>query len=231
MATSGGPPFLRVVPGEVEQKNATTRLVIPTSVQPAWPPFARVGETVANQARQFPAHSHERQEVLTYVNEGFAAYQLESQPVELLRPGSARLLTTPSRSTHRISPARGGAIRWFSLVIGISLAETKEPRLQASEPPSSPTYEDDAIVRSLVGPSAPMVSGILECREITFVTRSTTFRRVGHDRRALVYVLAGRGTVDEHGVEAGEGVLLEGVAGVAVQGGEGFRVIVATAPA
>jgi quercetin 2,3-dioxygenase len=231
MATPAGAPSIRVVAGEVETRAATTRLVIPTGAQPSWPPFLRAGETLADRVRQFPPHAHERQEVLTYVSEGFAVYQLENRPAEHLRGGSARLLTAGSHCSHRISPSRGGPIRWFSLVLAAPGAGSGGPKLQASELPPTPLYEENAVVRHLVGPAAPMVSGAgLECREITFVEPSTSFARVGHDRRALVYVLAGTGTVGGQPIEGGEAALVEGTAGVAVSGTEGLRVIFATAP-
>lgn len=76
-----------------------------------------------------------------------------------------------------------------------------------------------------------MASGAgLECQEITFVQPSTSFGHVGHDRRALVYVLAGKGTVSGQTIEGGEAALVEGTAGVALAGTEGLRVIFATAP-
>ncbi len=231
MATPASPPWIRVIPGEVETKRATTRLVIPTSVQPSWPPFVRAGETISDRQRQFPAHAHEHQEVLTYVTEGFASYQLEDRAAEPLQGGSARLLTAAARSSHRISPARGGPIRWFNLVVSLPGTSTAVPRLQASEEPATPLYEENALVRPLVGPGAPMTSGAsLECREVTYIEETTTFHHVGHERRALVYALTGRGTVGGRAIEGGEGALVEGTAGVAILGKEGLRLIFASAP-
>lgn len=231
MAHSSNPPWLRVVTGEVETTNATTRLVLPTSDQPAWPPYLRVGETAVNRARPFPAHSHLREEVLTYVIEGFASYQMGDRPEELVKPGGVRLLTSPSRSAHRIRPSRGGPIRWFNLVVRLSEASTGEPRIQASDASAAPPSDEDAFVRPLVGPGSSMTSGAgLECHEITFLAPGTIFHRVGHGRRGLVYAIAGRGTVDGHRVEGGEAALVEDAAGIAVQGTEGFRAISATAP-
>lgn len=224
-------PSVRIVAGEIQTQSATTRLVLPTTSQPTWPPFLRVAETVAGRARQLAAHAHEHEEVLTVVTDGFASYQLESEASQALGPGSARLLTSPGRSLHRISPARGGAIRWFNLVVGPIAPSSAPPKLQASEPDERPRVEENALVRPLVGPGAPMASGVgLEARLVTFVQPSATFQRVGHDRRALVYALAGQGSVDGRSVEAGEAALAEGVAAVAMQGSKGLRALVATAP-
>ncbi|MCI4328336.1 MAG: hypothetical protein L3J86_02015, partial [Thermoplasmata archaeon] len=75
----------------------TTRLLVPTPDQPNWSPFQRVAESLANRARQLPTHAHEREEVLTYVTEGLASYQLESLAAEALPRGSGRLLISPGR--------------------------------------------------------------------------------------------------------------------------------------
>lgn len=231
MGSPVGSTTLRVVPGELETKRAASRLVLPTSVQPAWPPFRRVGETVANRVRTVPPHSHERGEVLTYVIEGFASYRFASEPAKLLEPGSARLLTCPTQATHSISPARGGPVRWFSLVVDLPDAASGDNRLQPIPSSTAPVYEDETIVRPLVGPESRVTSlSGLECREISFEQPSTTFLRVGHGRRAIVYALTGRGSVDARGLEAGEAALVEGAAGIAIQGSARFRVIAATVP-
>jgi redox-sensitive bicupin YhaK (pirin superfamily) len=225
------PPKVRIVAGEIQTQSATTRLVLPTVAQPAWPPFLRVAETIASRARPLAAHPHEHEEVLTLVSEGFASYQLENETPQLLRAGSARLLTSPARSSHRISPAQGGAIRWFNLVAGPIAPASSSPRLQASEPTEQPRVEENTLVRPLVGPGAPMSSGAgLEVREVSFVQPSATFQRVGHDRRAVVYAFSGHGSVDGRGLEAGEAALAEGVAAVSLQGSQGLRAVVATAP-
>jgi hypothetical protein len=56
------------------------------------------------------------------------------------------------------------------------------------------------------------------------------FRRLGHDRVAIGYALAGRGKLDEQAVDAGEAALVERAAGVALQGQAGFRVIFVSVP-
>jgi len=231
METPDTAPTLRVVPGELETRNAPTRLVLPTSKQPAWPPFSRAGEVITSQGRAFPPHAHENEEVLTFLVEGVASYVVDTLPAESLAPGSARLISTSSKIMHTISPARRGPIRWFNLVVENPGFPAGKPRLQASEPPTSPRYDEDAQVRPLVGDGGPMTSASgFEAAEINFVVPSTTFRRVGHSRKALVYGLAGHGAVDGRAVDAGEAALVEGVAGIAVEGDAGFRVIVATAP-
>ncbi|HTW55473.1 MAG TPA: hypothetical protein VMG36_03375 [Thermoplasmata archaeon] len=222
---------IRVVAGEIDTRSVTTRLVLPTGGQPVWPPFVRVAESAASQGRTLPAHAHEREEVLTFVTEGFAVYQLGHDAPVALSQGAARLLTTGVRTEHRVSPAHGGAIRWFNLVVGLPAADARAPRLQSAGA-DSPTIEVDTVrVRPLVGPRAPMTSGAgLECQELVFVNESTTIPRVGPRRRGVLYALAGRGTVDDQPLEAGEAALVEGVPGISVRGHVGFRAMFATGP-
>jgi redox-sensitive bicupin YhaK (pirin superfamily) len=231
MGASARPRSVRVAPGELDTAVVATRLLFPTPSQPEWRPFHRVAESLANRARQLPAHAHEGEEVLTYVTDGFAAYQLESGPTEPLPRGSGRLLTSPGRATHRISPTQGGAIRWFNLVVGLPANSTGGPRLQAMDPSAPMVEEDTVLVRSIVGAEAAMRSAAgLECQELRFRSDSTTFRKVGPNRRAVFYAMSGRGSVDQKGIEAGEVAFVEGMPGVAIQGRSGFVGILATIP-
>jgi redox-sensitive bicupin YhaK (pirin superfamily) len=219
------------VTGEIESAPVSTRLLIPTSAQPLWPPFRRVAESIASQGRQSPTHAHELEEVLTYVTEGFASYQLEGGAADSLPHGSARLLTAPVRVRHRVAPAQGAVIRWFNLVVGLTRGASGPTRLQSAGPGTPSTDVDNVRVSLLVGPRAPMTSSSgLECQEMVFAEPSTTFLRVGRTRRALLYTLAGEGAVDQRELSAGAGALVEGVPGVAVQGRPGFRAIFASAP-
>jgi redox-sensitive bicupin YhaK (pirin superfamily) len=176
-------------------------------------------------------HAHEHEEVLTYVTEGFASYGLEGGPTDSIPQHSARLLTAPSRASHRVSPAEGAIIRWFNLVVDLPETVTGSPQLQSAGP-GVPYVEMDTVrIRPLVGPRATMrsVAG-LECEEMVFVQESTTFPRVGEDRRAILYALAGEGSVDQQTVSAGEAALIEGQTAVGVRGARGFRAIFASAP-
>jgi redox-sensitive bicupin YhaK (pirin superfamily) len=222
---------VRVVAGEIDSRLVSTRLVLPTSTQPVWPPYRRVSEATASRGRQLPAHAHTGEEVLTYVTEGYAAYQLGDDPAELLPQGSARLLTAPTKASHRVSPAQGGAIRWFNLVVELPATAGPSVRVQ-SVPASSPMTEIDTVeVRPLIGGSAPMTSAAgVECQELIFTHDSATIPRIGTHRRAVVYALAGRGSVDQQTLVGGEAALIQGLAGVAIHGSLGFRAILATAP-
>ena len=231
MAPSDGTRMVRVTRGEIESGAVTTRLVLPTTLQPAWPPYRRVSEGIASARRQLPSHAHEREEVLTYLIEGRASYQLEGGPVESLSAGSALLLTAPARSRHSISPAEGASVRWFNLVLDLSGAFDAPARLQATDSTPGRRLVDEVEVRPLTGPRGPMTAGSgLESEVLAFLTESTTFRKVGPGRRAIVYAWAGEGSVDEHAVRAGETALIEGVPGVAVRGMEGFQAVFTSVP-
>ncbi|HTP54909.1 MAG TPA: hypothetical protein VML94_08155 [Thermoplasmata archaeon] len=225
------PRSVRILPGEIETRVVTTRLLVPSPSQSNWSPFRRVAESIANRARQLPAHAHEREEILTYVTEGFAAYQLEGSEATPLERGSGRLLTVAGRVSHRVSPAKGGAIRWFNLVLGLPSGPASEPRLQTMNP-EAPTIEEDTVsVRPIVGRHAPMESRAgLECQELRFPNEGTTFRRLGSERRSILYAMSGRGTVDQKDIEGGEAAFMEGLPGVAIHGGEGFSAILVSAP-
>lgn len=220
----------RIVAGEIESGQVTTRLMIPTSTQPVWPPFHRVAEGIASRERHLPSHAHDREDVVTYLIEGFASYQLEGKPPERLSPGSARLLTAASRCLHEVSPLEGHSIRWFNLVVGLPPSFDGPNRLQAAGSGSPKAVVDEVEVCRLTGPTGPMraASG-LECEMLTFPEESTTFRRVGAGRRAIVYALAGHGLVDERPIEVGEMALVDGAPALSVGGTPGFQVVFAVA--
>jgi redox-sensitive bicupin YhaK (pirin superfamily) len=224
-------PTIRLVAGEIDSRTVATRLLIPTAAQPAWAPVRRLTESLASRGRTLPMHAHEQEEVLTYVIEGFASYQLEGEPPQVLPQGSARLLTAASRVNHRVSPSEGRAVRWVNLVVGAARPAVGPARLQAYSPSRPPDLVDQVEVRTLVAQGGPMVSAAgLECREMTFGEASTTFLPVGPERRAVLYALAGEGSVDAHHVEGGTAALVDGATAVALRGQAGFRAIVAIAP-
>lgn len=219
------------MPGEVDATDATTRTVIPTSTQASWPPLTRVGEIIATLGRKFPPHPHTAEEVLTYVMEGFAAYEVPPSPPQALRPGSVVLLTTPGRTVHSINPARGASIRWFSLVTELPDRAASAMRIQSALPTPTALQPDRTVVRRLTGEGASITSAAgLECEETRFGDRGTSFRRVGHDRRGVVYALTGHGEVDNQTLDVGEAALVEHAAGLSLHGQAGFHVLVATIP-
>ncbi len=226
-------PTIRVVPGEVEAGSATTRVVLPTATLPRWLPFVRVAESIAGRRRPFPAHSHERQEVLSWLLEGFATYQVGTDTPEALGAGEARLLTAGGKVAHRIAPAKGSPIRWFTLVLDLpSTGPAEAPVLQRVVVVPTLPEAREVVVQPLVGAGSGIRSAAgLDCLSLSSPGGGAVFSRVGHGRRGILYLLAGRGTVDGRAVEAGEAALIEGAAGIGIHCGPGFRGVMATATA
>jgi redox-sensitive bicupin YhaK (pirin superfamily) len=224
-------PSLRIVGGEVQARTTTSRTVIPTAAQSAWPPFRRVAEVIATVDRKLPAHGHEGEEVLTYGIEGSASVAVGGTPPKPLQAHTVVLLTAPGKAIHAISPAEGSTVRWFSVVVGLASPATGDTRVQWGRPPAGDPQPDGTVVRRLVGPGSGVTSTArLEGEAIEFLSEGTTFRRVGRDRRAVVYALSGRGRVDGQAIEQGEAALVENYSGLGLQGHPGFRAVLVVAP-
>jgi redox-sensitive bicupin YhaK (pirin superfamily) len=190
-----------------------------------------VAETIATPRRPFPAHRHEKQEVLTYVIEGSATYTFGHDPPEPLAPGSTKLLTAVTSVSHAISPGQGRVVRWYSLVATLPDGQASANRLQSLRVEPSAMQPDGTVLRQLIGRGSPITSSAgLECEVIEFQEEGTSFRRVGHDRIAVVYALAGPGMVDNACLDGGEAALVDDAAGIALKGEPGFQVIFATGP-
>jgi len=222
---------VRVIPGEISATDATVRSVIPTSIQPKWPPLERVAETIATPRRRFPAHGHSGAEVLTYIVEGSGLYSYGNQPVEPVASGSIHLLTAPSGVAHAINPGKGQTLRWLAVLVTLPPSSDSTVRLQSSQALDGAVGADGTRVRALVGPGSPIRSTAgLEVYDLSFVEDGTTFRKVGHTVRAVAYALAGAGSVDGRPVEVGEAALVEDASGVAIQGRAGFRLALVQVP-
>lgn len=222
---------IRVVAGEIEAKDATTRVALPTRTQSDWPPFERVAETIATARRPFPMHQHSGVEVLTYVIEGSASYEFGSDTPRPLAAASTMLLTAPSPVSHTVKPGAGHTVRWFSLVATLPPGPSSSARLQSGRAEPRGGSAEGTVVRKLIGPEATITSAIgLVGVAIQFESDATSFQKVGHDRVAVCYALAGRGRVDSEVLEGGEAAFVDDAAGVAIQGGPGFHVVLAHAP-
>jgi len=222
---------VRIVAGEIQAKDATTRSIIPSASLPKWPPFVRVAETIATPRRRFPAHGHAGVEVLTYVIEGSGVYQNASDPPHEVSVGSAQLLTASTNSPHVINPGVGQTLRWFAVVTDLPAGAAVGNRLQEFDAQESAPGADRTTTRPLVGPGSPMQSATgLHASVVSFVEEGTSFRKVGHAANAVAYVLSGQGRVDNSPVEMGEAAIVEGSAGIALTGTRGFRVALVKVP-
>src|SRR5207247_9681543 len=127
---------------------------------------------------------------------------------------------------------RGRTARWLSIVVRLPVT-TEAPStslqiLTASRPPAG---SDGTVRTSLVGSNGPArTSSGLELIDIGFAKEATAFLRVGRDRRGIAYVLSGIGSVENHGLEPGHGVLLENMSGLSLHGEAGYRVALASVP-
>jgi redox-sensitive bicupin YhaK (pirin superfamily) len=221
---------VRVVAGEILSKDATTRVIVPTSAVPRAPPFERVAETIATARRRLPPHRHENAEVFTYVIEGTGTYDFGPGPSLTMVRGSSYLLTAPQSITHSISPGPGQTLRYFATIVSLPPGSTLESRLQSTQPPAVPE-PDGTMDRALAGPGTRVSSFAgLAAEAIEFHDAGTAFRKVGHDRLAIAYAAAGTGKVDNQALEAGEAALVEDAAGVAIAGRPGLKVILTSVP-
>jgi quercetin 2,3-dioxygenase len=222
---------IRVVAGEIDAKDATTRVVIPTASQPRWAPFERVAETIATPRRPFPPHRHAGVEVLTYLIEGSGSYEFGPEPPTPVTAGALRLLTAPTSVSHAINPAKGQTVRWFAVIATLPAGTPPAPRLQSATVELGGGEGDEALRRRLVGRGTGITSVAgLEGVSIEFPKAATTFQKVGHDRAAVCYALAGRGRIDTEVLEGGEAALVDEAAGVALHGKPGFHVVFVSAP-
>ncbi|MGA8275608.1 MAG: pirin family protein [Thermoplasmata archaeon] len=228
---SGSAVAVRVVPGEILSKDATTRAVVPSAAVPRWAPFERVAESIATPRRRFPPHRHESVEVLTYVIEGSGTYDYGSGPSTPLLAGSVNLLTAATSVTHGINPGKGQTIRYFAVIVTLPAVASSQPRMQSARPEPPSPQPDGTVGRTLVGHGKALVSAVgLECEAIEFRSAGTTFRKVGHDRVAIGYAVSGIGKVDNQALEAGEAALVDDAAGIAITGRAGLRLILTSAP-
>ena len=222
---------IRIIPGEIDAKDATTRTPIPSSAQSRWPPFERVAETIATPRRRFPPHRHEGVEVLTHGIEGSGTYEFGSDPIAPFEVGSTALLTAPTPVSHSINPGKGRTLRWFSVVATLPEGRVAAPRLQMTRSAETPVQADGTVVRHLLGAGTSVTSiAGLEGELIEFREGGTSFRRIGHDREAVCYALSGQGSVDSAVLEGGEAALVSDAAGIGLGGRTGFRAVLVSAP-
>ena len=232
MAAPGTRPArVRLLVGEVDAKDVTTRTVIPSSALALWSPFVRVGETIATPRKRFGSHTHARQEVLIYMIEGAAQHTFDPGGSEELPTGSVLFLSAMPTAAHAVNPRPGRTARWFSVVTELPEGGKAPEGRRVGRPTPTPIQPDGTSLLPLVGPGAPSASSLgLEATAIEFVEAGTAFRRVGPNRRALFYGLGGRGMIDNTPVETGEAALVENSAAVSVSGEAGFRVVHVAVP-
>jgi len=221
-----------VTSGQIDLADVTARLLFPTTQQGPWLPFERFADTVATSRKKAGRHSHESSQVLVYILEGFVNHEDPAGNRATLTGGGALLLSAAEETEHDLWMEKGRTARWISTVIRMPPgAVTGTPAVQIAQATGTPASAEGALETAIVGPNGPLRSTLgLEAARFDFEDEGTCFCRIGGERRAVAYVVAGAVTVDTHRVEAGNGVLAENVSGLALHGGPGSRVFLATAP-
>ena len=167
-----------------------------------------------------------------YLIEGAVEHADESGGRVGMAEGSVLVLTAPGETRHELTMRAGRSARWLGIVLGLTNLP-KKPTSSILFGPAAPPREtpEGTIERTvLTSDGSPRSSTGLALHDIMFPEAGTRFLPVGHDREGVAYVLAGSGNMDSHRARPGEGAVLDGVAGVALTGEPGFRVILATAP-
>jgi quercetin 2,3-dioxygenase len=220
----------KVVHGEIDADERTTRLLFPTRDQAAWIPFERFAESMTTSRSRLGRHPHQAEEVVMYMLEGEVQHLDNSGRSETLTPGSSVVLTAHEEFYHELVTVTGKRARWLSIVVRLPWhTEAPPTSLQVKGPPDATEAADGTIQRPVVGPlaRADAASG-LQVLDLEFAKAGTGFFRVGRDRRAVAYVLGGSGSINETPVGPGSGILLADASGVAIHGTSGYRVILAS---
>ncbi|MGA7923476.1 MAG: pirin family protein [Thermoplasmata archaeon] len=220
------------IKGEIDTTDVSVRRLFPTSKVKEWLPYKLFGETIATSRKRPGAHSHAAEEVVTYVLEGYVDYVGSQGPQVSLHAGCVLTLTASATTSHELAMRKGRTARWIGITLPITLTREGEPPVvqtsEVSRPEASP---DGSISVPVIGTGGPVrLKSGLNLADVAFVEEGTAFVRAGADRRTIVYSISGSGSVDQQHVHAGNGVLLDGVGAIALQGLPGFRVIVASAP-
>jgi len=84
---------MRITQGQIDASDVTTRLLFPTSQQSPWSPFERFAETIATARKKEGLHSHNAEEVVVYVLEGYVDHESDGGQPATLTQGSVLVLT------------------------------------------------------------------------------------------------------------------------------------------
>ncbi len=222
----------KLVRGEIDADERTTRLLLPTRDQSAWMPFDRFAESMTTSLTRVERHPHQAEEVVMYLLEGEIRHVDNGGKSQALTAGSTAVLTAHDEVFHALETVQGHRARWLSIVVRLPW-HTEPPATSLQIKGLSDTTEasDGTVHRPVVGPLARAdASSGLEVLDLEFAKPGTAFFHIGSPRRAVVYVLGGSGSIDDHPVDPGSGILIESASGVALHGSAGYRVVIASAP-
>jgi redox-sensitive bicupin YhaK (pirin superfamily) len=220
------------VTGYVDASDITSRLLIPTSEQVPWLPIERFSETIATSRKKDGPHPHVAEEVVAYVLEGFVDHEYDGGKRETLASGSVVVLTAHDEILHELVMQKGRTARWLSLVLRVPWHTEPIPTSVVTRMAGDPiAAADGSVQRPVVGSRARAGAFTgLELTDVEFAKEGTAFFRIGKDRRAVVYVLGGSGSIGETEVMPGQGALVEQASAISLHGSPGYRVALATVP-
>jgi redox-sensitive bicupin YhaK (pirin superfamily) len=228
------PRELRVVASRIELADVSGRVLFPSPVQGPWLPFLRFADTITMGGGDDPeGHTHLEEEVLNYVVEGRVDYEDDAGHASVLEPGTLELLTAREETRHKLVGSKGGTrTRWLSVVVRLAAGSGgSSHRFQVASCPAPIEAGEAAVMRFLVGPDAPVQSGAgLECNALEFRQDGQCDAPVGPERRAIVYVMDGSGSVGHQDLEVGVGALIENSTKISIRAHSGTRVLLASAP-
>jgi redox-sensitive bicupin YhaK (pirin superfamily) len=215
----------------IDVSDVSSRLLFPTPQQGPWLPFRRYAETIATSRKKPGPHSHNRELVAVYVLEGNVDHEDGRRERTSLASGDVLTLTAGQETEHQLMIGKGRTASWVSLVLALPSTTAATWNVARLRPVRPPPAADGTIQTDLVGGTTGIRAETgLNWTEIEFVQEGTSFVHVGNERRAVAYVLRGPGSIENQSTDTGVGMMMEGVAGVALTGEPGFRVLLASVP-
>lgn len=208
------------------------RVLFPTPQQGPWLPLERFAETRTTGEPKSDLHSHEKQEVVNYLLDGAATYVDDSGAERSITAGTVIVLSSFESSRHDLVAKSGVVSRHVATVVGLPHAMPPgSPALQIVRAVPRPRQSNRLRWLSLVGGGAPAVSSVgLEMAHLTFLNAGHTDLQVPPGVRAVAYGLDGSPRVEEHPIVPGDGILVEGVSSVRIDGTEGDQVVIVQVP-
>src|SRR5213594_5154151 len=218
--------------GDIDASDKTTSLLFPSREQAPWLPFERFAETMTTSRTKLGRHPHQAEEVVIYLVDGEVDHVDDSGRREALTAGSVAVLTAHQEISHDMEMLRGKRARWLSVVVRLPWHTEPPPTaVQIKTAGDAKEGSDGTVQKPVVGPLARAdASSGLECTDIEFARTATGFFRIGHNRRAVAYVLEGSGMIDDVPIKSGSGALLENMSAVAIGGSPGYRLLLASVP-
>src|SRR5439155_3078162 len=130
-----------------------------------------------------------------------------------LGAGSVAGLTAHEEISHDMEMLKGKRARWLSVVVRLPWHTEPPPTtVQIKTAGDAREGSDGTVQKPVVGPLARAdASSGLECTDIEVARKATGFFRIGRNRRAVAYVLAGSGMMEDVAIKSGWGARLANI--------------------